>query len=460
SSGRAGYSSLRVSGIPWQQFTEEEVKHTLELEFRRYGRLLSTNLSREAALVTFCRAQDAVKALHSWRNGSKSLFCTTLHVSPHSSVAVAGHKEKENVEQTSFVTPPTRTLLVSGLDAPSTSGPVTREQITRAFNKFGDILNVRMPYEADSAYIQFSEMKGSVRAMTTHARDPLRLGGRLLRISYVLSSPSTCLWLAELPPGLAQLSEKQLLHRLSSWVIMISRTEPKALHGVSDKPVAQHVAAFVRLHSEELASKLLTSVRSDAARGWLKLLYSSEGSRKSQSQQQQSGGGKPCPVDFATARQISVVECHRAKSSVLIGASSSTAADSRWEAAAKCPMPSKPIIKTVAPRRRHLSSLSSISSDSDSKRTTPATTHLKSSSSALTSPLIHGYPSNAVTMPSSLCTSPRLAPTTAALHQSVKKIKQELESVRKSISISGGFSGTSSPQVRFLKTPIKPPRPQ
>ncbi len=66
-----------------------------------------------------------------------------------------------------------------------------------------------------TATIEFMELRFATRAMNTHSRDPLRLGGRPLQLAYTLSRPSTCLWLADLPPSLANLPEMDLFATFS-----------------------------------------------------------------------------------------------------------------------------------------------------------------------------------------------------------------------------------------------------
>lgn len=58
-------------------------------------------------------------------------------------------------------------------------------------------------------------MRGPIRAMNAHAREPLRLGGRPLSLAYTPSTPTTSLWISDLPPSLANLTDEELLHTLS-----------------------------------------------------------------------------------------------------------------------------------------------------------------------------------------------------------------------------------------------------
>lgn len=61
-------------------------------------------------------------------------------------------------------------------------------------------------------------MRGPIRAMNAHLRDPLRLGGRPLFLAYIPSPPSTGLWFSDLPPVLANMKDEELLRSLSSLV--------------------------------------------------------------------------------------------------------------------------------------------------------------------------------------------------------------------------------------------------
>lgn len=68
---------------------------------------------------------------------------------------------------------------------------------------------------SSSASIEFSELRGAHRAMTAHSKDPLRLGGRPLKLVYTPSRTNHCLWLADLPPSLASLTDTELVAKFS-----------------------------------------------------------------------------------------------------------------------------------------------------------------------------------------------------------------------------------------------------
>ncbi|VDQ07193.1 unnamed protein product [Trichobilharzia regenti] len=146
------------------------------------------------------------------------------HLTVHSSLSSSTQNNKtlnsthstseDQQQQLMLNKSPTRTLHVAGLTVGPT-GPVTSEQLTTAFRKFGDIINVQLKPSSHSALIQFAEMRGPIRAMNAHAREPLRLGGRPLSLAYTPSTPTTCLWVSDLPASLAGLSHDELLHTLS-----------------------------------------------------------------------------------------------------------------------------------------------------------------------------------------------------------------------------------------------------
>uniref|UniRef100_A0A0X3PJ99 Protein split ends n=1 Tax=Schistocephalus solidus TaxID=70667 RepID=A0A0X3PJ99_SCHSO len=206
--------------------------------------------------------------------------------------------------------PPTRTLFISGLTVGPT-GPVTADQLITAFKKFGDIIDVHMQPATNAALIQFAELRGASRAMTAHSRDPLRLGGRPLKLAYTPSPPNSSLWLADLPSSLTALTDSELLAKFSQIVpvekmILVNRTDQSQSTGHAP-PTNVHTAAYVSLSSPEAATTLLTCLRSPQSP---LLLPPTGGSKEDQQQQQQQqhAARRLVPVDFVSSRQSSFIE--------------------------------------------------------------------------------------------------------------------------------------------------------
>lgn len=116
---------------------------------------------------------------------------------------------------------------------------------------------------SSSAVIEFVELRGSTRAMTTHQRDPLRLGGRPLRLFYTPSRPNNCLFINDLPASLAYQSEgelKVLFNRVApvTQILKITRSQEAS----ANHSTAVHTCALVELATHELATRLLEYLRS------------------------------------------------------------------------------------------------------------------------------------------------------------------------------------------------------
>ncbi|VDP35579.1 unnamed protein product [Schistosoma curassoni] len=129
------YRGLKISDLPPpSKLSDAHLRQSLFTEFRRCGRIQSvvlpptnngsTNTTR-LAIVTFRRAEEAECAYQAIQGGAKILFSTPVSVELHPG---------SNVNKS-----PTRTLHVAGLTVGPT-GPVTSEQLTTAFRKFGDII--------------------------------------------------------------------------------------------------------------------------------------------------------------------------------------------------------------------------------------------------------------------------------------------------------------------------------
>ncbi|CAH8502912.1 unnamed protein product [Schistosoma haematobium] len=212
---------------------------------------------------------------------------------------------------------PTRTLHVAGLTVGPT-GPVTSEQLTTAFRKFGDIINVQLKPSSSSALIQFAEMRGPIRAMNAHAREPLRLGGRPLSLAYTPSTPTTSLWISDLPPSLANLTDEELLHTLSQIapvqeIALINRTDQSTRNQstplISTSP--PHCAAYIKLNSTEHAIRLLTELRCSKRYSSptppITTTASSTTGITITGQNVKTSTRRPIAVDFASPRQSSIV---------------------------------------------------------------------------------------------------------------------------------------------------------
>ncbi|KAH8859037.1 split ends Protein [Schistosoma japonicum] len=224
------------------------------------------------------------------------------------------HLINNNNHQTMLNKSPTRTLHVAGLTVGPT-GPVTSEQLTTAFRKFGDIINVQLKPTSNSALIQFAEMRGPIRAMNAHAREPLRLGGRPLTLAYTPSIPTTSLWISDLPASLASLTDEELLHTLSQIapvqeIALINRmdqsTRNQSTPSISTSP---HCAAYIKLHSTEHAIRLLTELRSSKRYSLCPQTapITTSASATTTTALNKPTSRRPIAVDFASPRQSSIV---------------------------------------------------------------------------------------------------------------------------------------------------------
>ncbi|KER29300.1 hypothetical protein T265_13402, partial [Opisthorchis viverrini] len=350
---------LKLSNLPpVSKLSDEHLRQGLFTEFRRCGRIQSIVLpgsnspaslapselsgATRVAIITFRRSEEAESAYQAIRSGEKLLFSTSVvvehhpgftgseecppksgpginvaeplntsttcvNVPPHPNSRLQPNPDNFQVTQTSKC--PTRTLYVAGLTAGPT-GPVTSDQLTTAFRKFGDIIDVHLQTSSDSALIQFAEMRGPIRAMNAHSRDPLRLGGRPLHLAYVPSPPSLGLWFSDLPPSLASLSDRALIQCLSRLapileITLINRTDPNVRTqptstSSAKSPQQLHYAAYIRLASTDYASQLLSELRSGKH-------FGADASPPPSHPSSPSLPRRPFAVDFASPRQTILV---------------------------------------------------------------------------------------------------------------------------------------------------------
>uniref|UniRef100_A0A5K3EXR8 RRM domain-containing protein n=1 Tax=Mesocestoides corti TaxID=53468 RepID=A0A5K3EXR8_MESCO len=342
-------SALKLIFTPPAKYSEAQIKRTLCHELHKFGKTFCVNLlpstaganrQTRTALVVFRRPDDEEKAFLAYRNGPKSLFgasvdvelcssadpdaiglslpnarirsalplSTSSPVSLHSSLPPSD----SSVHRSQGLSPaacggsvlPSRTLIVHGLTV-GPSGPVSDYQLTTAFRRFGEILHAQMKPSSNSATIEFVEFRGASRAMTTHLRDPLRLGGRPLKLFYTPSRPSTCLWLADLPPALASLPEAELLATFSR----IAPVEQMSLinRSTDASPLSTvHTSAFLRLQTPEAAAQLLAYLRSSES----PLLSASNATNHNRLPESTAGSApsKPpvslCSADFASPKYV------------------------------------------------------------------------------------------------------------------------------------------------------------
>ncbi|TGZ65359.1 hypothetical protein CRM22_005904 [Opisthorchis felineus] len=350
---------LKLSNLPpVSKLSDEHLRQGLFTEFRRCGRIQSIVLpgsnspaslapselsgTTRVAIITFRRSEEAESAYQAIRSGEKLLFSTSVvvehhpgftgseecppksgtginvvetlststacvNVPPHPNSRLHPNQDQFQVTQTSKC--PTRTLYVAGLTAGPT-GPVTSDQLTTAFRKFGDIIDVHLQTSSDSALIQFAEMRGPIRAMNAHSRDPLRLGGRPLHLAYVPSPPSLGLWFSDLPPSLASLNDRALIQCLSRLapileITLINRTDPNVRTqptstSSTKSPQQLHYAAYIRLASTDYASQLLSELRSGKH-------FGADASPPPSHPSTPSLPRRPFAVDFASPRQTILV---------------------------------------------------------------------------------------------------------------------------------------------------------
>ncbi|KAL7062872.1 hypothetical protein AAHC03_0731 [Spirometra sp. Aus1] len=256
-----------------------------------------------------CPSEALASPMRMQMGGGRPQSHPAAHQLPHSvSPLLAGAAKPTQVSagMSAPGKPPTRTLFISGLTVGPT-GPVTADQLITAFKKFGDIIDVHMQPATSSALIQFAELRGASRAMTAHSRDPLRLGGRPLKLAYTPSPPNSSLWLADLPACLTALTDSELLAKFSQIVpvekmILVNRTDQSQSAG-HPSPTNIHTAAYVSLSSPEAATTLLTCLRSPHSP---LLLPPTTGSKEDQ--QQQHAARRSVPVDFVSSRQSAFIE--------------------------------------------------------------------------------------------------------------------------------------------------------
>ncbi|VDM18084.1 unnamed protein product [Hydatigera taeniaeformis] len=320
--GAVGSASLKVVFTPPPKYAEMQIKQALCDELHKFVKSYHVNLLPAAAtggrqtrvaLVMFRRTEDEEKALLAFRNAGRCLFGAPVHVElcsgtgtfsilanclmpcnhllvstqvdginilkgfslvipPHlladSASSIPIHSS--NSSPPSLAVPrttrppasslPTRSLIVHGLTA-GPNGPVSEIQLNTAFQRFGAILHVQMRPTSNSAIIEFVELRGSTRAMTTHQRDPLRLGGRPLRLFYTPSRPVSCLFINDIPASLVHHSEGEL-KTLFSRVVPIAQVSKITRSQESSANTTVHTCALLELASQELATQLLEYLRS------------------------------------------------------------------------------------------------------------------------------------------------------------------------------------------------------
>ena len=158
-----------------------------------------------------------------------------------------------------------------------------------------------------SAIIEFVELRGSTRAMTTHQRDPLRLGGRPLRLLYTPSRPASCLFINDLPASLIHHSEGEL-KSLFSRVVPVAQVSKITRSQEVTTNSTLHTCALLELGSQELATQLLEYLRSPES----PLVVAAQ----NRAQELLTTPKLPtfvCSVDFASAKQMGRVVNHFAK---------------------------------------------------------------------------------------------------------------------------------------------------
>ncbi|KAM7540587.1 hypothetical protein Aperf_G00000024958 [Anoplocephala perfoliata] len=304
-SGPPSSSSLKVIFTPPPKYAETQIKQALCHELHKFGKTYHVNLlpasvtggrQTRVALVVFRRSEDEERAFIAFRSDGRGLFGAPVHAefclgtdleatgssprirpslapsnvpihsSPSISTAPLNSSTNAVSQQRTGRNPtfnlPTRSLVVHGLTA-GPNGPVSEMQLNTAFQRFGAILHVQMRPASSSAVIEFVELRGSTRAMTTHQRDPLRLGGRPLRLFYTPSRPINCLFINDLPASLAYQSEvdlKTLFGRVTplTQVLKITRSQEAS----ANHSTAVHTCALLELASHESATLLLEYLRS------------------------------------------------------------------------------------------------------------------------------------------------------------------------------------------------------
>ncbi|VUZ57494.1 unnamed protein product [Hymenolepis diminuta] len=307
-------TSLKVIFTPPPKYAETQIKQALCHELHKFGKTYHVNLlpasvtggrQTRVALAIFRRAEDEEKAFLAFRNEARGLFGAPVraefcvgnnpdaisssprlnrpplissnipihssttgsfppnnnHLTPSTTNLTSQQRTSRNSSSSTFSLP-TRSLVVHGLTA-GPNGPVSEVQLNTAFQRFGAILHVQMRPVSSSAVIEFVEPRGSTRAMTTHQRDPLRLGGRPLRLFYTPSRPNNCLFINDLPSSLAYQSEvelKSLFNRVApvTRVLKITRSQEAS----ANHPTTVHTCGLIELDSHELASQLLDYLRS------------------------------------------------------------------------------------------------------------------------------------------------------------------------------------------------------
>ncbi|KAL5112174.1 Protein split end [Taenia crassiceps] len=288
-----GSASLKVVFTPPPKYAETQIKQALCDELHKFVKTYHVNLLPAAAtggrqtrvaLVMFRRTEDEERAFLAFRNAGRCLFGAPVHVELCSDSEVIGSSSRTRPSPTSSAIPihssnssppslavprttrspvsslPTRSLIVHGLTA-GPNGPVSEVQLNTAFQRFGAILHVQMRPTSNSAIIEFVELRGSTRAMTTHQRDPLRLGGRPLRLLYTPSRPVSCLFINDIPTSLIHHSEGEL-KTLFSRVVPVAQVSKITRSQESSANTTVHTCALLELASQELAAQLLEYLRS------------------------------------------------------------------------------------------------------------------------------------------------------------------------------------------------------
>ncbi|KAH9287041.1 Uncharacterized protein ECG_02025 [Echinococcus granulosus] len=350
--GTVGSASLKVVFTPPPKYTETQIKQALCDELHKFVKTYHVNLLPAAAtggrqtrvaLVVFRRTEDEERAYLAFCNAGRCLFGAPVHVEfcsiTDSEVIGSGPRirpsptvasvtiHSSNSPPPSLTVPrttrspvfslPTRSLIVHGLTA-GPNGPVSEVQLNTAFQRFGSILQVQMRPTSNSAIIEFVELRGSTRAMTTHQRDPLRLGGRPLRLLYTPSRPVSCLFINDIPTPLIHQSEGEL-KTLFSRVVPVAQVSKITRSQESSANTTVHICALVELASQELATQLLEYLRSSES----PLVLATQ-NRSPESLTTPRLPTFVCSVDFASPKQMGkvmtfakVVETVRLKPAVM-----------------------------------------------------------------------------------------------------------------------------------------------
>ncbi|KAL5966681.1 Msx2-interacting protein [Taenia solium] len=331
--GTVGSASLKVVFTPPPKYAEMQIKQALCDELHKFVKTYHVDLLPAAAtggrqtrvaLVMFRRTEDEERAFLAFRNTGRCLFGAPVHVELCSDSEVIGSSSRTRPSPTASAIPihssnssppslavprttrspasslPTRSLIVHGLTA-GPNGPVSEVQLNTAFQRFGAILHVQMRPTSNSAIIEFVELRGSTRAMTTHQRDPLRLGGRPLRLLYTPSRPVSCLFINDIPTSLIHHSEGEL-KTLFSRVVPVAQVSKITRSQESSANTTVHTCALLELASQELATQLLEYLRSPES----PLVLAAQ-NRSPESFTAPRLPAFVCSVDFASPKQMGKV---------------------------------------------------------------------------------------------------------------------------------------------------------